>query len=132
MHSPGRRTSSDTTHSGSSRPRPARRLRRAGRRRRSRFLHSVAIRAWRHRARGAPLPVVFREAMSVRGPFVVAFVLALIGALAHYVYRDLTAASRRYRIVQAVAPCDPDDPERRVFTTPEGKFCFEPDSDDTI
>jgi FkbM family methyltransferase len=70
--------------------------------------------------------------MSVRGPFVVAFVLALIGALAHYVYRDLTAASRRYRIVQAVAPCDPDDPERRVFTTPEGKFCFEPDSDDTI
>jgi FkbM family methyltransferase len=64
----------------------------------------------------------------VRTPLLVALVVALAGALAFYMVRDLT----RHEHHDASTPCAAGDTERKVVTTVEGKFCIENDTDDLI
>jgi FkbM family methyltransferase len=64
----------------------------------------------------------------VRTPLLVALVVALAIALAFYMVRDLRVREHR----AAAVPCSPDDRDRQVVSTLEGKFCIEKDTEDLI
>ena len=62
----------------------------------------------------------------------VLLIIALAGALAFYMYRDVTGEACTARTIATVAPCDPDDHERQPTATAEGTFCLPHDPTDLI